>query len=227
MYFILINIVLYAICLVRPKHRNNVYRASMLYGSMHKFLGLDVDIRVPDSVKNGGPFIYICNHQNSYDLLTISGAVQPGTVTIGKKSLVWVPIFGLLYWLSGNILIDRKNAKQASGTLEQSAKKIVQSKLSIWMFPEGTRSYGRGILPFKTGAFRLAQLANVPVVLITASNLHNKVALGRWNNGKMIVKMSDPVYIDDSKDIRAWADEFHRNMKQEFDELNQLTERVA
>lgn len=198
----------------------------MLYGSIHKLLGLEVDIQVPDTVKQGGPFIFICNHQNSYDLVTISGAVQPGTVTIGKKSLVWVPIFGLLYWLSGNILIDRKNAKQANSTLEQSAKKISQSKLSIWMFPEGTRSYGRGILPFKTGAFRLAQLANVPVVMITASNLHNKIALGRWNNGKMIIKMSDPVYIDDSKEIRAWSDEFYRNMKQEFDELNQQTELV-
>ncbi len=38
------------------------------------------------------------------------------------------------------------------------------------MFPEGTRSRGRGLLPLKTGAFRTAIQANVPIVPICASN---------------------------------------------------------
>ena len=39
---------------------------------------------------------------------------------------------------------------------------IQQRQISIWMFPEGTRSRGRGLLPFKTGAFHTAISAGVP-----------------------------------------------------------------
>ena len=41
----------------------------------------------------------------------------------------------------------------AHGTIGTAVRAIQDKKLSIWMFPEGTRSYGRGLLPFKTGAF--------------------------------------------------------------------------
>ncbi len=33
--------------------------------------------------------------------------------------------------------------------------KIIKNKLSVWMFPEGTRSKGRGLLPFKLVHFVL------------------------------------------------------------------------
>ena len=74
-------------------------------------------------------------------------------MSIGKKSILWMPLFGQIYWLSGNILIDRANRARAFETLAQTAVKIKEKCLSIWIFPEGTRSRGRGLLPFKAGAF--------------------------------------------------------------------------
>lgn len=65
---------------------------------------------------------------------------------------------------------------------------IRERQISIWMFPEGTRSRGRGLLPFKTGAFHTAIAAGVPIVPIVCSSLHNKVDLNRWNNGVVIAK---------------------------------------
>ena len=58
-------------------------------------------------------------------------------VSLGKKSLKWIPFFGQLYWLSGNILIDRANRSKAAGTISKSAEKIKQKGLSVWMFPGG------------------------------------------------------------------------------------------
>ena len=80
---------------------------------------------------------------------------MPGTVSLGKRSLVYIPLFGWLYWLSGNILIDRKNKSKARDTLGVAIKKIIERRISVWVFPEGTRSYSEGLLPFKTGAFEL------------------------------------------------------------------------
>ena len=219
-YFLVINLILIIVCLARPFHRDNVNFAGKLYSSVAFFLGLKIELRIPPSVAQGGPFVFIANHQNSYDLLTICAAAQKGTVTVGKKSLKWIPVVGWVYWLSGNIMIDRKNSDKAQDTLNDTVKKIQNRKLSVWFFPEGTRSYGRGLLPFKSGAFRLAKACNEPIVTIAASNLHNKIKLNRWNNGTLLIEASEPQLMDDSKGTKAWVNYFHRQMTEQITKLD-------
>lgn len=209
-------------CLIRPFHRDNVYHTSRFLGKIPKLLGVDIEVRIPDSVKNIGPVVWAANHQNSYDLFTHSNAVLPGTVTVGKKSLKWIPFFGQMYWLTGNILIDRNNTNKAINTIELTADKIKRNQLSVWMFPEGTRSRGRGLLPLKTGAFRTAIQANVPIVPICASNQHGTIKLNRWDNGKIIIEFLDPVILDEAKreNLRSTINEVHKSMKAKIEELS-------
>ncbi len=102
------------------------------------------------------------------------------------------------------------------------AKRIHKDNLSIWMFPEGTRSRGRGLLPFKTGAFYAAVEAGVPVVPIVCSSTHNKIDLNRWHNGTVICEMLPPI---DSKaynreSVRDFAKDCHDLMAQRIAELD-------
>jgi 1-acyl-sn-glycerol-3-phosphate acyltransferase len=218
---------LLVICIARPFHRDNVYMAGILYSSISRLLGLRLELRIPDSVKNGGPFVIIANHQNSYDLFTICAAAQKGTVIIGKKSLVWLPVFGQIFWLLGNIIIDRKDSGRAHDTLQSTAQKIKKRRLSVWFFPEGTRSYGRGLLAFKSGAFRIAKATNEPVVTVCASNLNKKIKLNRWNNGTLIIEASEPKMMDDTKNTREWSEYFHQKMQQKIEKLDlELEQRV-
>lgn len=212
-YFLLANLCVAIICILRPFHRDNLYLAGQLYAVMGKLVGLKIEVRVPESLKAGGPYVYICNHQNNYDVFTACKAAQPGMVTVGKKSLLWIPIFGQIYWLSGNIMIDRKNKAKAQKTLESAVDIMLKRSLSVWFFPEGTRSYGRGLLPFKTGAFRIAEQAKAPVVVVAASNLINKVKLNRWDNGTVLIELSEPTMMDDSKDIKGWSEHFYQQMQ--------------
>jgi len=228
--FIVLCLVSCLYCLIRPFHRNNVHHTARYLGKISKILGFDVEVRMPESVKNIGPVVYVANHQNSYDLFTVSNAVQPGTVSVGKKSLKWIPVFGQMYWLTGNILIDRKNTSKAMGTISLTAKKIKEDKLSVWMFPEGTRSRGKGLLPFKTGAFRTAIKAGVPIVPICASNQHETIDFSRWNNGKIVIEFLDPIYIKDEsrEEIRAAANNAHAQMQAKINQLNEeLTHELA
>lgn len=180
-------------CVLRPFHRNNTALFAHLFGRMHRLLGLQLEVRVAEEVYRGGPYVFIANHQNNYDIFTMSRSLLPGTVTIGKKSLKWVPFFGQLYWLAGNILIDRKNRNRAAGTIGKAVSSIRERNISVWMFPEGTRNYGRGLLPFKTGAFHTAIQAGVPLVPVCMSTTHEQVKLNRWRNGKVIVDILPPV----------------------------------
>ncbi|MGB1263401.1 MAG: 1-acylglycerol-3-phosphate O-acyltransferase [Cognaticolwellia sp.] len=222
---VIISICSCLFCLLRPFHRDNVYHTSKYMGKVAKILGLEIEVRIPDTVKNIGPVVYICNHQNSYDIFTVSAAVQPGTVSVGKKSLKWIPFFGQMYWLTGNILIDRKNKNKAMNTIDMTAAKIKENKLSVWLFPEGTRSYGRGLLPFKTGAFRTAAKAQVPIVPICASNTHQAIDLNRWDNGKMIIEFLAPISLSDQdKDkIRLVANQTRSDMLAKLEQLNAET----
>ncbi|WP_296044611.1 1-acylglycerol-3-phosphate O-acyltransferase [uncultured Alteromonas sp.] len=218
--FLVLNVLVLIVCIARPFHRDNVYIAGQLYSQIATLLGLKITIRRPPGLDTDKSYVLVANHQNSYDIITICKAAFPGVVTIGKKSLKWIPIFGQVYWLSGNIMIDRKNTAKALDTLQLTAKKITEKNLSVWFFPEGTRSYGRGILPFKVGAFRLAVATETPVIMVTASNMHDKIKWNRWNNGELIIDISEPQQLDSSRSAKGWMAYYHTQMEKKFATLN-------
>lgn len=220
-FFILSSVFLLSYLIVRPFRRNNVKVVANVYGWFIRFLGIKVEIRGLENVKDH-PVVYIGNHQNTYDIFTVANAVRKNTVSVGKKSLKWAPFFGQVYWLSGNILIDRGNRTKAHGTIGQAAAKIKDKKISVWLFPEGTRSNGRGLLKFKSGAFYTAQMAGVPIVPVVISTTHNQIKLNRWNNGKYIIEYLPEIMIenDDKVTIRDAANNAHEQMKVKLAELD-------
>ncbi len=210
-------------CIVLPFNRDNVHRCARWFSSVSVILGVKLDFRRPENFNENEGYVYVANHQNNYDLFTITKAVPRNTVSVGKKSLKWIPFFGQLYWLSGNILIDRGNRSKAAGTIGKAAQRIKNEKISIWLFPEGTRSYGRGLLPFKTGAFHTAMQADADVVPICMCTTHDQIKLNRWNNGTVYIEMLAPIKLDESLSARENATRVHAIMQ---DKINQLDAKV-
>ncbi|CAI8784804.1 MULTISPECIES: 1-acylglycerol-3-phosphate O-acyltransferase [Kosakonia] len=217
-------------CLFSPRNPKHVATFGHLFGRLAPVFGLKVETRLPQGAEKFGNAIYIANHQSNYDMVTASSIVLPPTVTVGKKSLLWVPFFGLLYWLAGNLLIDRNNRAKAHGTIAEVVKQIQKRNISVWMFPEGTRSRGRGLLPFKTGAFHAAIAAGVPIIPVCVSNNANKVNLNRLRNGLVIVEMLPPVDVSQfGKDqVRQLATHCRELMAAKIAELDkEVAEREA
>ncbi|AXN32317.1 1-acylglycerol-3-phosphate O-acyltransferase [Vibrio coralliilyticus] len=212
-------------CLLSPRNPKHVFTFGRLFGKMSRVFGITLELRLPEDAYKRGQHIYIANHQNNWDLFTVSSAVTPKVVTVGKKSLAWMPLFGQLYWLTGNILIDRANRSKAKGTIDQVVGSMNQSDVSVWMFPEGTRSRGRGLLPFKTGAFHAAIGAKLPIVPIVCSSTSG-LKLNRWNNGHVIVEMLPPISTEEygKENIRELANLCREQMK---DKLESLDKEVA
>ncbi|MCA1767609.1 MAG: 1-acylglycerol-3-phosphate O-acyltransferase [Idiomarina sp.] len=209
-------------CIIRPFHRNNTYRFAHVFGWAIRVLGMRIEVSRHPDIEKGGPYVFVCNHQNSWEIFTIAAMLPRNTVTVGKKSLRWIPFFGWLYWLSGNILIDRKNAGRAHGTIGQTADAIKQRDISVWMFPEGTRSNGRGLLPFKNGAFHTAFRAQVDVVPVCVSELHGKVKMNRWNNGVLKIAFLEPIRIANyqRENLRELSGHCHQLMDDKIKQLN-------
>lgn len=140
---------------------------------MGKTTGITFEVIDPkgtlDTVR---PAVFIGNHQTELDVLML-GCMFPKYCSVtAKKSLKKVPFLGQFMALSGTVFIDRKNTKDARVAMSGAAGEMTKRNQSVYMFPEGTRSYAKEpeLLPFKKGAFHLAVQAGVPIVPVVVAN---------------------------------------------------------
>lgn len=89
-YCILVCIFGSIYCLFSPRNPKHVATFGHMFGRLAPLFGLKVEKRLPEGAENFGNAIYIANHQNNYDMVTASNIVIPPTVTVGKKSLLWI-----------------------------------------------------------------------------------------------------------------------------------------
>lgn len=146
------------------------------YYAMLYTTGVAFEIHDPTNILGKTrPAVFIGNHQTELDVLML-GTMFPKYCSItAKSSLKKMPFLGWFMSLSGSIFIDRKNAKDAREAMQGAANEIQAKQQSVYMFPEGTRSYAKDpmLLPFKKGAFYLAVQAGVPIVPVVVANYSN------------------------------------------------------
>lgn len=117
-YCILVCIFGSIYCLFSPRNPKHVATFGHMFGRLAPLFGLKVEKRLPEGAENFGNAIFIANHQNNYDMVTASNIVLPPTVTVGKRACCG-SFFGQLYWLTGNLLIDRNNRAKAHSTIAE------------------------------------------------------------------------------------------------------------
>ena len=179
--------------ILRPFNPNNVYLMAKFVKLGTNILGIEVEKRNIEIMKGHHPGLFISNHQHNIDIFMACHVLPDRTVSLGKKSIRLIPLFGQFYWLSGNVLIDRKNKRKAHGTMDEVASQIREGNKSIWMMPEGTRSHGRGILPFKKGAFFTAINAQIPIMSICISTFDGHLDFTKWKSGKVIIEALESI----------------------------------
>nr|WP_252730158.1 1-acylglycerol-3-phosphate O-acyltransferase [Vibrio cyclitrophicus] len=221
-FIIITTLFAFVYCLFSPKNPKHVYVFCRWFNQLQKIVGVKLVQRGLDNAPTSEKSVYISNHQSILDFVTDPGMLRPRTVSLGKRDLLYVPFFGLLYWITGNILINREDKSKARDTIKQVAEAIHHRDLSVWVYPEGTRSKGRGLLPFKTGAFRMAIEAGVPITPMCTSTTHNKIDLNRVNNGIVITEMLEPIDVSGYKlsDARELANRCHALMAEKIAELD-------
>lgn len=194
LHFVLACGVNAVIVLLRPFNPDNTRWCGKVYARPAQWLlGLTVrrELEVLQATPN--PFVIVANHQSNYDLFIHGSVISRRTVSMGKTSLKWLPLFGQIYWLAGNVLIDRGNAARAKQAMLQTTDVMCHHDTSIWVFAEGTRNHGKGLLPFKKGAFQMAISAGVPIVPVCASTYRRSMRLNRWRAGHIVVRALPPI----------------------------------
>ena len=215
------------VVLLRPFNPDNSRICAAIYAyPALRLMGLRVIHEVETLRAQPRPFVVLANHQSNHDLFVMGSVVPRRTVSIGKKSLKWVPIFGQVYWLSGNVMIDRGNARKAKEAMLATTDTLLNKDTSIWVFPEGTRNHGKGLLPLKKGAFHTAIAAGVPIMMVCSSSYLRHMNLNRWHGGDIIIRSLPPIETKGmtNDDVPALMARCEQAMKACIAELDQRVE---
>ncbi len=201
----------------------NNYVAPIFGKTVQFVMGIKNVFKNPDMLYQKRPCIYISNHQSNIDAWTITANHPGDTITLGKMEIVFIPFFGLLYYLLGHILINRKNKMGSVETLNNLSKQLLQRKLSIWILPEGTRSKGKGLMPFKKGPFHLAINSGLPIVPVAISSYHKNLNFNKLRSGTVLFKTLPLIETKGltSDDVSSLAKKCHDLLKVEIEKLDE------
>src|SRR5215217_9680376 len=124
------------------------------------------------------PYVVVSNHESFADILLISHL--PWEMKwLSKVELFRIPIMGWMMWLAGDIPVKRGFGPSAVEAMER-CREVLRQRVSVMIFPEGTRSRTAELLPFKDGAFRLAIEAGVPILPIAVAGTRHAMAKGSF-----------------------------------------------
>ncbi|GJJ07328.1 hypothetical protein Clacol_001529 [Clathrus columnatus] len=168
-----------------------------------------------------GPAVMVGNHQSMLDILYLGRIFPERAAMVAKKELKWIPLFGQYLAFSGTVFLDRSSNSNAVKSLAEAGETIKSRKISVWLFPEGTRSLKpeNTLLPFKKGAFHLAVEAGVPIIPVTWLIKHREAEGYLIINGMIVL---EPIPTKDltPADVSSLALRTHQIMEAALQELS-------
>jgi lysophosphatidate acyltransferase len=168
-----------------------------------RILGVRIRVRHRERLAEGHPAIYVTNHTSALDILVAMSLCPLGGCGIAKKEIARIPFFGWAYWLSGHLLIDRGDREGAIAALVATAELVRRHRLSIWIWPEGTRSRNGRLLSFRKGFVHLAIATGLPVVPLVLHGAHQRLP----DRSFTLIPGELEVEVLESIDTRSWKRE--------------------
>ena len=142
------------------------YRIAQGWGRILIFItGCTLKVEGKENIPASGSVCFVSNHVGIFDIILALAHTGRPFGFIAKKELLRVPFINLWIYMLGGLFIDRKNIRKAIKTINLGIERL-QNGLSMLVFPEGTRSKGQGLLPFRSGAVKLATNSLAPIVPI-------------------------------------------------------------
>lgn len=166
---------LWAICravdLEKPQEKDSKFYRSVMYVYIEALMNLvlvRLHTRGLEKTPKEGRFLLVCNHLFLADpgiLLHCFRKSQLAFIT--KYENYDMPFIGKFMHKIMCQPIDRENDRKALKTILKCIQLIREDQVSIGVFPEGYTSKDGMVHPFRAGVFKIAQKANVPIVVCT------------------------------------------------------------
>lgn len=163
--------------------RPHLKPSRLVHGLLSRLLGWlaglfsDVEVTGLAHVPRTGGAVLICNHRSLFDAVAL-GAALDGTgrdvMVLAKAELFRSRLVGAVLRRAGVIPVHR-GTDRAADALASAVDSLRGGEL-VAVFPEGTIPRDGVLLPFKTGAARMALAAGVPVVPVVLVGTDHVIA---------------------------------------------------
>ncbi len=116
------------------------------------------------------PYLLVANHISWLDIHIIN-SIRP-VIFVAKADVSKWPIFGYLASMLGTIFLKREKLSDIKRVIQLMKEKLINQEI-VAIFPEGTSTDGKSVLPFKSNLFESAHQAEVNVLPITIQYTEN------------------------------------------------------
>ena len=148
-----------------PFYRNLAYAFIDLISSLAQ---MHVHTEGLEMTPKDGRFLLVCNHINDIDPAVLLKFFKKSQLAfISKQENRTKFVIGPVMHKILCQPINRENDREALKTILKCIQIIKEDKASIAVFPEGYTSMDGLLHPFRCGVFKIAQKANVPIVVCT------------------------------------------------------------
>lgn len=125
--------------------------------------GIRYHITGHDLIPRDEACLFIGNHLSIEDIIALYPLMVRPTGFIAKKEMKKFPIVNLLMMFVHCFFLDREDPREGLKMINSSSDAI-KNGISIFIFPEGTRSKTGELMEFKEGSFKIATKAKCPVI---------------------------------------------------------------
>lgn len=142
-----------------------------------KLLGVRFHTTGLEKRPESGRFLLVCNHISDIDPVVIYRYFPKSELAfISKKENDKKPVIYEFQHMMMGQPIDRENNREGLKTILNCIRLLKEDKASIAVFPEGYTSLDRVLHSFRSGVFKIALKAKVPIVVCTVRNTHKALA---------------------------------------------------
>ena len=170
LFFLILLIVSYCINQKKPAEKQNkvcLYIFKIVLAFLMRWSGARVKVGGKEKVPSGNA-LWIMNHRSNFDPMVLANVFKfDNMIMISKPGNFKIPILGGFIHKMAYMSINRDNDREALKTIIKAIGRVKEG-YSLTIFPEGTRNKTEDeLLPFKSGVFKIATQANVPIVITT------------------------------------------------------------
>lgn len=205
-----ITVLMMVILMYLFRSKNHFLRQKWAWLQM-KILGIKIE---EVGTRNDDTQLFILNHQSLLDIVLLEYLHTKNIAWVAKLEIEKLPIFGHIIKAPKMISVNREDKAGLIKLIKDVENRLADGR-PVAIFPEGTRSSGKKMLPFKSGAKIVANkfgLKVQPVVILGSRERLDSVKLTS-TSGKVKIIYLEPVIASKDSD---WFKDIELRMNEVF-----------
>ena len=180
--------------------RNRTSLAIVQFGFKCVWLisGVKLTVEGYDNIPDDQAVLFVGNHNSFYDIVITYPLMKRPTGYVAKKEIQKIPFLSWWMYFVNCIFLDRKDPREGLKSVLQAAD-LIKSGVSVFLFPEGTRSKDGKLHEFKDGGMKIATKSQAPVIPVGITGTPDlfERQFPRIKPAKVKVVFGEPIYTKD------------------------------